>query len=303
MTKKKIDPMSEAALSTIEMGLKKEAIAEAEQKKREKLLSQTYRMIGRIETADIFGKLATVSSLIWLQEVKESKVYLDFPNIGSWETFCNYLGKSRRQIDRDLENLKTFGSEFLQTVSSFKLGYKDLKKLQGSVKNGDMTIEGEFVIIGDEKIPLSPDYKDDLEAALESLFEERDQQIKDSIAAIKAKDRVLEAKQKVIQQQEKELSKFTAEMDARDYKPGEKEFIKHMENKQMIITGMFLELDPERLPEDATPIMVAKYIEVLAYFKRTAHAYLDTALEEHAQPDDIEWRQPGLELVEDNDVA
>jgi len=25
----------------------------------------------------------------------------------------------------------------------------------------------------------------------------------------------------------------------------------------MIITGMFLELDPERLPEDATPIMIS----------------------------------------------
>jgi len=190
-----------------------------------------------------------------------------------------------------------FGSEFVATCRQFSLSYKDLRKLRKSISNGDMTIEGDFVIIGEEKIPLTPDSKDDLEAAVAALVEERDRKIEEAAITIKAKERVLQAKQKVIQQQEKELSKFTAEMDARDYKPGEKEFIKHMENKQMIITGMFLELDPERLPEDATPIMVSKYIEVLAYFKRTAVAYLDTALEGHAQPDDIEWKQPGLALV------
>jgi len=119
-------------------------------------------------------------------------------------------------------------------------------------------------------------------------------EVEASTTTIKVKDRMLAEKERVIQKQEKELSRFTKEIEARDYKPGEKEFIKQMENKQMTITGMFLELDPERLPEDATPIMIAKYIEVLSYFKRAAHAYLDTALEGHAQPDDIEWEQPGL---------
>lgn len=296
--KKKLDPVSEAARSMIEIESKRYEIAEAEQKKRELLISQTYRMMGRIETADLFGKLGTCASLVWLQDVKKSQIYKDIDGMGSWESFCNHLGKSRRYIDEQLQNLATFGEDFLAHGAGLKVGAKDLRKLRKSISNGDMTIEGEFVVIGEEKIPLSPDYKEDLEAAFESLVEERDRKIEESKTAMKAKDRVLEAKQKVIVQQEKELSKFTKDIEARDYKPGEKEFIKHMENKQMIITGMFLELDPERLPEDATPIMISKYIEVLAYFKRTAVAYLDTALEGHAQPDDIEWKQPGLALVE-----
>ena len=296
-SKKKLDPVSEAARSMIEIESKRYEIAEAEQKKREKLIAQTYLMMGRIQTSDLFEKLASAASLVWLKEVKESQIYKDIDGMGSWESFCNHLGFSRRKIDEDLQNLDKFGEQFMASQRQLSLSQKDLRKLRKFVSNGDMTIEGEFVVIGEEKIPLSPDYKEDLEAAFESLVEERDRKIEESKTAMKAKDRVLEAKQKVIQQQEKELSKFTKDIEARDYKPGEKEFIKKMENKQMIITGMFLELDPERLPEDATPIMISKYIEVLAYFKRTAHAYLDTALEGHAQPDDIEWKQPGLALV------
>lgn len=294
---KKIDPASEAALSTIDAAIKRGKIKEAEQKKKEKLIAQTYEIIGKIKTADMFAKTGHVSSLMWLKEVKESEIYKDIDGMGSWESFCNYLGKSRRHIDRDLENLKVFGAEFLDAVSSFKLGYKELRKLQGPVKDGGMTIEGGFVVIGDEKIPLSPDSKDDLEAAFESLVEVRDRKIEDFQTAVKVKDRMLGEKERVIQKQEKELSKFTKEIKERDYKPGEEDFIKQMENKQMTITGLFLELDIERLPEDATPLMISKYIEVLSYFKRTAHTYLDMALEDHAQPDDIKWEQPGLKDV------
>ena len=298
MAKEKNDPTSEAALSTVEMELKREEIKEAEQKKREKLIAQTYRMMGRIETADLFAKTGHMSGLMWLKEVKDSEIYKDIDGMGSWESFCNHLGKSRRHIDRDLENLKVFGAEFLDAVSGFKVGYKALRKLQHSVKAGDMVIDGEFVVIGNKKIPLSVDHKDDLEAAFESLVEERDKQIEESKTTIKVRDRMLGEKEKVIRKQEKELSKYTKEIKERDYKPGEEEFLKQMENKQMTISGLFLELDPERLPEDATPLMISKYIEVLGYFKRTAHTYLDMALEGHAQPDDITWKQPGVVDVE-----
>ncbi len=295
--KKKIDAVSEAALSTVEMQIKREQIKDAEQKKRELLISQCHEVIGRIQATNMMSKFGDIAGLVWLKQVKELKLYRDLPNVGTWETFCNYTGKSRRMVDEQLQNLDKFGEEFLATLRQFSLSYKDLRKLRKSVSDGDMIIEGEFVIIGEEKIHLSPDSKDDLEAAFEVLVEERDRKLEESQTRLKVKDRMLVEKERVIQKQENDLSKFTKEIEARDYKPGEKEFIKQMENKQLTITGMFLELDPEKLPEDATPIMIAKYIEVLSYFKRAAHAYLDTALENHAQPDDIAWQQPDLKKV------
>ena len=235
---------------------------------------------------------------VTLYQIKQSKSYKKGGM--TWENFCESIGEQWRNVDRTLKDMKPVYDHFSDKMSDLVgMPLNKIRYLGRSVSDKMSDFENGCLIFDGEKIPLTPENMEQLEAAIDAMKEAHKKELANSVTAIKAKDRVLEAKQKVIQQQEKELSKFTAEMDARDYKPGEKEFIKHMENKQMIITGMFLELDPERLPEDATPIMVSKYIEVLAYFKRTAVAYLDTALEGHAQPDDIDWKQPGLALVDD----
>lgn len=293
-TKERFDSDTEAAEEIVEMELQHEKNANLEQQKREKLIAQTYRMLGRIETAGLFGKLTTVSSLVWLKEVKESKIYKDLPGIGTWESFCNHLGRSRRHIDRDLDNLNVFGQDFLDTVSSFKLGYKDLRKLRKSITDGDMVIDGDLVIIGEEKIPLSPDYKDDLEAAFESIIDERDRQIEERDTKLRAKDRVLEEKERVIQKQEREIDRYERQVKARGLEPGEDNFLNKMKKLAIMFSGLELQIDPNIVPGDATPRMIAAYIETLGVMKRIALAYYDAAIERYGNDDDNDWVQPDL---------
>lgn len=68
------------------------------------------------------------------KKIKESGVYKELPNIKTWENYCKSVGFSRQKVDLDLQNLATFGEEFLLTVSSFGLGYRELWSLSKQVE-------------------------------------------------------------------------------------------------------------------------------------------------------------------------
>lgn len=228
-----------------------------------------------------------------LYQIKQSKLYKKGGM--TWEDFCECVGEQRRNVGRILEDMKPVYDEFQDKLAGLiNMPFNKIRHLGRNVSDKNAGFKDGCLLFDGEKIPLTPENREEIEAAIDSMKETHKKKSEDSKAAMKAKDRVLEAKQKVIINQEEELSKFTQEIEKRDYKPGEKEFIKKMEIRQVEITGMFLELDPEYLPGDATPLMVSKYIEVLGFFKRTAHAYLDTAVDLHGQPDDMDWQQPDL---------
>lgn len=267
--------------------------------KREQLLANVYRVIGRIETADLFGKLATVASLKWLDEVKESKVYLEIPGIGTWESFCNLLGKSRRQVDEQLQNLGAFGSEFLATVASFSLGYRELRKLRKAITDGDLVVDAEAVVLGEERIPFTPDHAEDLQAAIEALLEEKDKQIKEAEAIGKAKDRVLAEKDRVLAEkervmlnQEKKIEALTKKLKRRELSPEEEVFLKEVAGLEVTFEGLLLSLDPANVPEDATPVMRSAMMSLLFKMKAAAQAHFDTASEVLGIDTDEEWVPP-----------
>lgn len=286
------DPATEAAISVVKAEQMEEQLAMTEQEKKEKLIAKTYRMMGRIETSDLFGKLATVATFVWLKQVKESKIYKDIPGVETWETLCNRMGKSRRTVDEQIQNLNILGEEFVATCRHFSIGYKDLRKLRKSVSDGDVVVDDEVVEINGEKIPLTPDSSEDLQAAIESLLDEKDRQLENKGATLKAKDRVLEAKEKIINKQEKELHKLTSQVKARGFEPGEENFIRDMENLKTMLVGVELKMDVRNMPADMTPLMRAAYIETLGHFKRVMIAYYDEATTHYGIADDDDWAPP-----------
>lgn len=280
--KRHLDPDSDAAIELIQMEQQKEEIARLEQKKREKLIAETYQLIGRIQSMNMMEKLATVSSLLWLKQVKEMKLYRDLPEFGSWDSFCNYVGFSRRHVDEQLQNLKILGQEFLETVSTFKVGYRELRMLRYVAQEGDLIIDTEAVTIGEEKIPLTPDHAEDLEAAIQGLLESKNKKIDEHLATLKAKDRIIKSKDEVINKQEQEISRHERDLKERDFAPGEEAFLKQLAAIQAVITGNFYKLDPEEIDlAEATPRMIASYIELTGFVSRWAVAIHDTARNNH----------------------
>ncbi len=47
---------------------------------------------------------------------------------GTWEEFCNLLGKSVDKVDTDITNLKAFGEEALESMQRIGIGYRKLRQ-------------------------------------------------------------------------------------------------------------------------------------------------------------------------------
>jgi len=286
---------TDAALSVVEMEQNQELLNLTEQQRREHLIAQCHEVIGRVQANNLMAKFANVSSFVWLKQIKDSKIYKDLPGIGTWDKFCEYIGLSRQKVDLDLLNLATFGEEFLTTCWRLSVGYRDLRKLRMLAKDGDIVIDAECVTIGEEKIPLTPDHTEDLQAAIETLLETRDKAIDDQAATIRAKDRLLETKEKLINKQEKALAVLEQRAATKGLSAEDEAFIQQCENARITIDGFLSQFDPEinPLPEEHTPRMRAALMETIGYFRRVIDAAFDTASERYGNPDlDDDWVPP-----------
>lgn len=295
MAGRKYDPMTVAAVEVVEMDKTRAEIAKANQDTREEMIGQCYKAIGQVQTANMFMKFATVSGLVWLQDVKKTKVYKDIPGVGTWDKFCDSVGMSRQKVDLDLQNLATFGEDFLLTCQQLSVGYRELRQLRHLTNAGQVTIEDTEVVIGDEHIPFSPDHKEELQAALEKLLEAKDQLLIEKDANVRTQKKLVESKQELINRQAKQLAIFEQQAEAKGLSAPEEAFIQQCENARVTIEGWLNKFDPQYnpLPEDATPKMKAALMHTLAWFRRSIKASYDTASEIYGDPElDSDWIPP-----------
>lgn len=288
------DADTEAALEVVEMERKQEELKRMEQEEKERLIAQSHEMAGQIKAAAMFSKFGDVSRLVWLKQVKDTKSYRA---IGTWDNYCEYLGLDRRTVDENIQNLRAFGEDFLETVAKMSVGYRELRKLRQLTQNGDVIIDAEYVTIGEEKIPLSTDSAEDLQAAIEGLLEYKNRMIDDQAATLKSKDKVLKDKEKLIQRQARELSVLEGKAEAKGLTPEEDAILQKLDNARTTIDGFLMQFDPEKnpLPENATVRMRAKLMHTLDYFKRIIHATYDTAADLYGDPEmDDDWVPPHL---------
>ncbi|MDY6791540.1 MAG: hypothetical protein SWH54_09750 [Thermodesulfobacteriota bacterium] len=251
--------------------------------------------LGKIKAMDCniaFNKMLKYAALY---NIKKSKEYRK----GSltWDDFCTKaVGQSVSTVDRTLKDIKPIYDNFSGKLTEFlgmpfnKIRYlgRLMSEKSGKLpdfKDGALNFDG-------KKIPLTPENKDDIEAAIDALKESQKTQLENKEATIKAKDRVLEAKEKIINKQEKEISKYQRQVKARGFEPGEENFIRDMENLKTMLVGVELKMDVRNMPEKMTPLMKAAYIETLGHFKRTIIAYYDEATVHYGIADDDDWVPP-----------
>lgn len=96
------------------------------------------QLLGQAQMADAFTKFSLTVRTSKLNFVKENKLYRSLkgkksPNgydflTGTWEEFCNLLGISVQKADLDIQNLKEFGEEALDSMSQMGIGYRELRQ-------------------------------------------------------------------------------------------------------------------------------------------------------------------------------
>lgn len=96
------------------------------------------QLLGQAQMAGAFEDFSRTVRTSKLAFVKENKLYRALAGrksphgaenlSGTWEEFCNLLGRSVDQVDRDISNLRAFGEEALESMSRMGIGYRELRQ-------------------------------------------------------------------------------------------------------------------------------------------------------------------------------
>lgn len=221
------DPALHMEMETLRQEREERLNAEEAQAERERLIAQSYELAGQIKAVKMISKFGDVTSLMWLKQVKESKIYRDLPGIGTWEKYCEYVGVDRHTVDQDLLNLATFGEAFIGVVTNMRVGYRELRQLRQLRYDGEsfqMSDDGKTVIIEGSEISLSDDAAPEIEAALEKLLEknrtlrERNTKLeRDLRGAVKEETAGLLSEKKALLERVKTLEVFEPKADDREW--------------------------------------------------------------------------------------
>ena len=171
------------------------------------------QLLGQAQMADSFAKFSLTVSVSKLAFVRENKLYKAFKGkksadgqrflSGTWDEYCDLLGRSRQQVDEEISNLKSFGEQALESMSAMGIGYRELRQyrklpedqkqaLIEVAKAGDK--EG-FVELAEEIIAKHAKEKEALAT-----------QVEEAQATLEAKDRVLQTRAELIGKLEEQVA-------------------------------------------------------------------------------------------------
>lgn len=96
------------------------------------------QLLGQVQMAEAFSKFSLTVSVSKLAFVRENKLYRALKGkksadgqrllSGTWDEYCELLGRSRQQVEDDISNLKTFGEQALESMSAMGIGYRELRQ-------------------------------------------------------------------------------------------------------------------------------------------------------------------------------
>lgn len=188
------------------------AIVDAAMNEQQKAAATVNQRIGRKQMMQVFSKLVTVTDLVDLQNLKESKGYKNHTivdlegklvTLRTWEEYCQIVeGRSRESVDLDLKNLNALGPELFESMRNVGIGPAtmrairqlpddDQQLIQQAVDTTDKSELAEFV---EQLITKNAKEKADLNKKLDDAT--ANLQAKDAVAETNAK-RINELQEKV----------------------------------------------------------------------------------------------------------
>lgn len=139
MARTKNEPVKEIELPELDaekLGASQNAMATllASHSDERDLLNQ---LLGQAQMAGAYAGFSRTVRASKLAYVKENKLYKALKGkktthgacfSGTWEDFCELLGVSHDQANRDIENLRAFGEEALDSMSRMGIGYREMRQ-------------------------------------------------------------------------------------------------------------------------------------------------------------------------------
>jgi len=154
-------------------------------------------------------------------------------------------------------------------------------------------------VVNDTKIPLRPEFKEEISALIDSMKEEQQKEIDEKEQQIKTQQKKIESKERQISMQDKRLVELEKEIKKYKTQKGlstlEKEFINELENTLETFQGVMTKLDPERveLPTKLTSGMKGAYIGAVKQILEYTRAIYNTVTEQYGEPEET-WEMPQM---------
>ncbi|MGH8384494.1 MAG: hypothetical protein ACRESJ_03230 [Pseudomonas sp.] len=95
------------------------------------------QLLGQAQMADSIGKFTATVAVSKMAYVKENKLYRALAGMrdrdgrglgGTWEEFCSLLGTSAPKVNEDINNLRQFGEDALDSMSRMGIGYREMRQ-------------------------------------------------------------------------------------------------------------------------------------------------------------------------------
>lgn len=214
-----------------------------------------------------------------LYQYKQKKTYLKGGK--SWEAFLQSISEERRNVDRIFDDLRPLYDDFQGQLSVLaNLPFNKIRYLGRSLQGNLSGIEEGCLVFDGERIPVTPEHTDEIEAVIDKLREIHRRDKEEAESVIKAKERVITSHIKTIGEQEKLIAKHERKLKERGLLPGEEEFYRQLADVKGLFDLWEGKLDPVEIDlEDASPRMRATLIETLGYIARIADDLYQKALD------------------------
>lgn len=151
------------------------------------LLGQAQALTASASLLQTFGisKIAHVKEIKAYKALKGQKSPNGLEFQGTWEEFCQLLGMSDEKANQDIANLRAFGEEALEKMSSMGIGYRELRQFR-QLGTDDQTALAEIAKTGDKDAVL--DLAEELIARQRSKHEQISAELAEARADLDAKD-------------------------------------------------------------------------------------------------------------------
>ncbi|WP_027358402.1 hypothetical protein [Desulforegula conservatrix] len=220
----------------------------------------------------------------------------------TWAQFCEAIGEERRNLDNILADLSPIYDNYADRLYGLiGLPLNKVRYLGREVSEANVTLKDNELVIDGQAIPLSPDRKDDIEAAIDALKESAQKIVSEKKSELESKDRVIEALHESLGKQEKLISKYETQSKKAGYEPGEEGLFRDFEKMRTQFDGFMLEIDPNRLRIDQqTHRIKTAYIGLLNYMKDTLKPLREAVVFEYGVLEEVDsedpeqvWNPPG----------
>lgn len=200
----------------------------------------------------------------------------------TWAAFCEARGLECRRVDEMLADIRSIADTFSADFAGFcGLPFSKIRQLGRQVSADSAEIKNGCLIYGDESIPLTPEYRDDIQALIERIGEEAREKVEESEAQLSAKDKVLKSKQDLLNRQERDLKRFEKQVAAKGLSPEEDSLLGKIDALGVELNGYCLKLETVRdaLLENCFPSTIAAFITLADNVRMKIACFRETAVD------------------------